>query len=168
MKKLSVSLLLAAIVGVGPAQAVDLFSANGEWVGTGSLSTSVERPMQPARCEVEVEQKSVGSDVSVTGRCVVSAGASGISFRVVRGERGRVRGAIWAAATDDLLQLDGKESEGAVEMNATGPWVVDGESYETRITVGEPDPESFAIRQLVRAEGDTRWRVIVDMVYRQR
>jgi hypothetical protein len=106
--------------------------------------------------------------VSVTGRCIVSAGGSDISFRVVRGGRGSVRGAMWSAATDEIIQLSGSETSGALDMRATAPWVVDGKSYETMITVREPDAESFAIRQMVRADQGEPWRVIVDMTYRPR
>jgi len=167
MKKSILTLLAAGLLGLGPAQAADLFNADGRWIGTGSLARTVDRAMQPARCEVNVEQKSDGSDVSVTGRCVLGAGDSNISMRIVRDGSGGVRGAMWAAATGETLQLSGSERDGAVNMSATSPWVVDGVSYETMITVREPDTTSFATRQLVRGPGETSWRVIVDMTYRQ-
>lgn len=160
-------LILAAILAATPAGAADLFAAAGRWVGTGSLATAVDRPMQPARCEVTVEQKADGADVSVTGRCVVGAGASEVSFRVVRDQPGQLRGAMWSAAMGEVLQLSGTEAPGALDMLATTPWVVDGAGYETRITVREPDAESFAIRQLVRGEGEQAWRLLADMTYRQ-
>ena len=163
----AIPILGLALFGPPPVLAADLFSAEGLWVGTGSLATRVERPMQPARCEVDVEQKSEGADVSVTGRCVLGAGGSNISMRIVRDGSGGVRGAMWSAATGETLQLSGSEIAGAVNMTATAPWVVDGVSYETMITVREPDATSFATRQLVRGPDETAWRVIVDMTYRQ-
>ncbi|GGD39396.1 hypothetical protein [Sinisalibacter lacisalsi] len=161
-------LIVAASLGAGPAQAADLFAAVGGWIGSGSLATTVERPMQPARCEVDVEPKAPGTDVSVTGKCLVSIGGSDISFRILRAGEGRVRGAMWSAATDEVLQLTGSEKDGAVDMRATTPLVENGRRYETMITVREPDAESFAIRQMVRADEAEPWRVIVDMTYRQR
>jgi hypothetical protein len=161
-------LLVAAVMGAGAAQAADLFAADGGWIGSGSLATSVERPMQPARCEVDVEQKAPGADVSVTGKCLVSIGGSDISFRILRAGEGRVRGAMWSAASDEVLQLIGSEKGGALDMRATTPLVENGTRYETMITVREPDAESFAIRQMVRADQAEPWRVIVDMTYRQR
>ena len=163
-----IALALFAAVLAAPVQAADLFEAEGPWIGNGSLATKVTRPMQPARCEVNVEQKSDGTDISVTGRCAVGGGGSNISFRAVRDGSDRVRGAMWSAATDEILQLSGSEKSGAVDMRATAPWVVDGKSYETMITVREPDAESFAIRQMVRAGQGEPWRVIVDMTYRPR
>lgn len=163
-----IPLILATTFLAAPAAAADLFDAAGRWVGTGSLATAVDRPMQPARCEVEVEQKSDAADVSVTGRCVVGAGASEVSFRVVRAQPGRVRGAMWSAAMGEVLQLSGTEVPGALDMLATTPWIVDGADYETKITVSEPDAESFAIRQLVRQrDADAPWRLLADMTYRQ-
>ena len=163
------ALLAAAWIGAAPAPApaADLFGAEGRWVGSGSLATTVTRPMQPARCEVDVEQKADAVDVSVTGRCVVGIGGSNISMRIVRGDGRDVRGAMWSEATGETLQLSGTGEAGAVTLLATSPWVVDGVSYETMITVNEPDAASFATRQMVRGPGETAWRVIVDMTYRK-
>ncbi|MGR3362781.1 MAG: hypothetical protein ACU0CY_01240 [Maritimibacter harenae] len=150
-----------------PAAAIDLFTAQGGWTGTGSLATSVERRMQPARCQVDVKPTDAGGDVSVTGKCAVAVGASNISFRLVRGDGRAVRGAMWSEATDEILQLAGARTETGVDMTATEPWVVDGVDYETRVIVREPDAGSFKIQQLARMEGEKAWRVIVDMTYRQ-
>ena len=162
-----IALALLAAVIAAPVQAADLFDAEGRWIGNGSLSTKVTRPMQPARCEVNVEQKSDSTDISVTGRCAVGGGGSNISFRAVRDGSGRVRGAMWSAATGDTVQLSGSETGSGVDMHAPSAWVVDGVSYETRVTVREPDADSFAIRQMVRGPDETAWRVIVDLTYRQ-
>ena len=167
MTRIPVALFIAALSAAAPAGAVDLFDAEGRWVGTGSLATKVTRPMQPARCEVTAEQKADATDISVTGRCAVGGGGSSISFRAIRDRSGGVRGAMWAAANGETIQMSGTEASGVVDMLATAPWVVDGVSYETRVTVSEPDATSFAIRQMVRGPDETAWRVIVDMTYRQ-
>jgi hypothetical protein len=159
--------LFVTLLGAAPALAVDLFTVEGRWVGTGSLATKVTRPMQPARCEVEVEQKEAETDISMTGRCIVGAGGANIAFRMVRSAPGTVRGALKSGLDDVALQLAGTDQPGAVDLRSTAPWVVDDESYETLITVREPDVDSFAIRQMVRLDAAEPWRLIVDMTYRQ-
>ncbi len=160
-------ILFMTLLWSAPAVAADLFTADGRWVGTGSLATKVERPMQPARCEVEIEQTAAEADISMTGRCVVGAGGSHIAFRIVRSGSGRVRGALKSGMDDAALQLAGTDQSGALDLQSAEPWVVDGETYDTLITVREPDAESFAIRQMVRQDASAPWRLIVDMTYRQ-
>ena len=167
MTLIALPVRFAALLAPAPAFSVDLFSVEGRWVGTGSLATKVERPMQPARCEVEVEQKAAQSDINMAGRCVVGAGGSNIAFRIVRSGPGRVRGALKSGMDEQALQLAGTDQPGAVDLQATEPWPVDGERYETLITVREPDAASFAIRQMVRSDAGAPWRLIVDMTYRQ-
>ena len=114
-------ILFAALLAPAPALSVDLFSVEGRWVGAGSLATRVERPMQPARCEVEVEQKAVGSDVSMTGRCVVGAGGSKCLDFV-----------------HQLLQLDGFRDDFRCTIPAAAPL------FLRRLGAGREDSEGRA------------------------
>jgi hypothetical protein len=160
-------ILAAAVLGhlATPVSAADLFGVTGNWVGEGSLSTGADRPMERGRCKVGVEQAEAGDDVAVKGKCVVAAGASDISLRVVRGEDGKVSAGFWSAATDQIVQLSGDEAGGAIDLFSTSPLMVDDTAYETWVKITAPDDASFAIQQMLRAEGAEAWRMVVDMTY---
>lgn len=163
------SLALASLIALvaAPARAVEIFTAEGAWMGEGQLATGVGAPLERGRCKVEIRPEPDGQDVSVTGKCVVAAGASEISMRVVRSGGGRVNAGIWSAASNQTMQMSGTETAGAIELVSTTPLLVGETAYESRVSVSAPDAKSFAIRQLLRAEGDTTWRLVVDMTYRQ-
>lgn len=150
-----------------PAGAADLFAVAGDWVGEGSLSTGADKPMERGRCKVGVEQAEGAGDVAVKGKCVVAAGASDISLRLVRGENGKVRAGFWTAATDQTVQLAGSETAELIELFSTEPLMVDEKPYETWVKIMAPDAGSFTIQQMLRPEGAETWRMVVDMTYNQ-
>lgn len=160
-------ILAAVLLGLlaTPGIAADLFGVTGNWVGDGGLSTGADKPMERGRCKVGVKQAAAGGDVALKGKCVVAAGASDISLRLVRGENGRVSAGFWSAATDQIVQLSGDEAGGAIELFSTSPLMVDDTRYETWVKITAPDDASFAIQQMLRAEGAEAWRMVVDMTY---
>lgn len=161
-------MLAAAFITLAlPAGAADLFAVTGDWVGEGSLSTGADRPMERGRCKVGVEQAQAAGDVAVKGKCVVAAGASDISLRLLRGENGTVRAGFWTAATDQIVQLVGDETGDLIELFSTEPLMVDEKPYETWVKIMAPDATSFAIQQMLRPEGTETWRMVVDMTYSQ-
>ena len=159
-------LLAALFVALAlPAGAADLFAVTGDWVGEGGLSTGADKPMERGRCKVGVARAEAAGDVAVKGKCVVAAGASDISLRLLRGENGKVRAGFWTAATDQTVQLTGTETGELIELYSTEPLMVDDRPYETWVKITAPDDASFAIQQMLRAEGAEAWRMVVDMTY---
>ncbi len=157
----------ATLVGflATPGLAADLFGVTGNWVGEGSLSTGADKPMERARCKVGVEHAEAGDDVAVKGKCVIAAGASDISLRLVRGEDGQVRAGFWSAATDQTVQLAGTEAADGIDLYSTSPLMVNDAAYQTWVKITAPDDASFAIQQMLRVEGAEAWRMVVDMTY---
>lgn len=158
---------VAALAATGPARAVEIFEAKGAWQGEGRLATGAKDPLQRGRCRVEIDPQPGGRDVSVVGKCVVAAGASDISLRVVRSGSGKVNAGFWSAATQQTVQYSGSETGSAIRLVSTTPLTVDAQDYESMVEVDAPDPESFTIRQMLRAPGAEAWRLVVDMTYRQ-
>lgn len=156
---------LAAQAG-GPALAADLFEASGAWVGEGRLATGVAAPLERGRCRVEVTPAPEAGAVDLVGTCAVAAGLSDISLKLVRGAGDRINAGAWSAATGAVVQYAGVETAEGIALAATTPLVVDGTRYETRVDVTRPDADSFAVRQLLRAEGDDAWRLVAEMTYR--
>lgn len=153
------------VLSASPVLAVDIFAAEGGWVGQGQISTGAEAPLERGRCKVDIAPDASAANVSITGKCVVSAGGSDISMKVVRGAGGKVSAGVWSAATGQTVQLSGTESAGAISLASTSPLTVEGKTYETRVDVSAPDAEHFTIRQLLRQEGASAWRLVVDMTY---
>lgn len=163
-------LAFGALTGVlstfaAPALAVDIFAADGAWIGQGQIATGAVAPLERGRCKVSIAPASAGSEVSITGKCAVSAGASNISMKVVRGAGGKVSAGVWSAATGQTVQLSGVERAGDIRLTSTSPLDVEGQAYETRVDVVAPDAAHFSIRQLLRPVGETAWRLVVDMTY---
>ena len=163
MKKI---IVLAFALVAGPAAAADLFSASGPWIGEGRLATGAAAPLERGRCRVDITPDPGGAAVDVIGTCAVAAGMSDISLKLVRGSGGAVNAGVWSAATGQVLQYTGTGSDDAIALASTTPLVVDAVAYETRVDVTAPDPESFAFRQLLRAEGEDAWRLVAEMTYR--
>ena len=159
------AVFLAALAG--PAAATEIFEAEGAWVGEGRLATGAEAPLERGRCRVEIAPEPGGRDVAVKGTCAAAVGMSDISLRIVRRDGGRVAAGFWSAATGQTVQFTGTETGDTIEMASTTALMVDEVPYEARVEVSAPDAESFAIRQLLRAEGAEAWRLVVDMTYRK-
>lgn len=158
----------AGILSATSISAADLFSSDGAWLGEGQMATGVAAPLERGRCRVEVTQsEEAAGDVSVTGFCAVAAGKSDISLRVVRGENGKVNAGFWSAATGQTIQLSGTETPDQIELSSTTALVVDDAPYETQVRVTAPDDDSFEIRQILRGEGEEKWRLVAQMTYRQ-
>jgi len=164
MIRIATVLMLAL---ASPAAATEIFEAEGAWVGEGLLATGAEAPLERGRCRVEIAPEPGGRDVSVTGSCAVAAGVSDISLRIVRAAGAGVNAGFWSAATGQTVQFSGTETDAAIELNSTTVLMVDETPYESRVSVSAPDETSFAIRQLLRAEGAEAWRLVVDMTYRK-
>ncbi len=158
--------VLFAVIIAGPATGADLFSVSGPWLGEGRLATGAKAPLERGRCRVEVTPRETGGEVDVIGTCAVAAGMSDISMKLVRGAGGAINAGVWSAATGQTVQYSGRETADRIEMVSTTALVVDALAYETRVDVTAPDAESFAFRQLMRAEGDEAWRLVVEMTYR--
>lgn len=158
--------ILAALLALAtPAAATELFSAAGAWTGEGRIATSPMAPLERGRCRVQIDP-TAGADVSITGQCSVAAGLSDISLKLVRGAGGKVNAGFWSAATGQTVQFAGTESAKTITLAATTPVIVDDTTYEARVEVAVPGPDSFTLRQLIRATGETAWRLVVDMAYR--
>jgi len=153
-----------ALLAATPALSADIFAASGAWLGEGQLATGAERALQRGRCRVEVTPAE--REVSVTGTCVVAAGASDISLKLVRGAGGHVNAGFWSAATDQVVQFAGTETDGAMVLTSTSPLEVEGQVYESRVELSAPDAAGFTLRQMLRAPGEEAWRLVVDMSYR--
>jgi hypothetical protein len=164
MIRIATAVILAT---ASPAAATEIFEAEGAWVGEGLLATGAEAPLERGRCRVEIAPDPEQRDVSVTGSCAVAAGVSDISLRILRSGDARVNAGFWSAATGQTVQFSGTEIGTAIEMQSTTVLMVDETPYESRVSVSAPDAESFAIRQLLRAEGAEAWRLVVDMTYRK-
>jgi hypothetical protein len=149
-----------------PASATEMFAAAGTWRGEGRIATAPRAPLERGRCQVEIAPEAGGGDVSITGRCAVAAGQSDISLRLVRGAGGEVRAGFWSAATGQTVQFAGTETDSAIVLMSTGQVELDGTVYQSRVEVSAPDAQGFAIRQMLRAEGEEAWRLVVDMAYR--
>lgn len=160
-------LALAALSFAAPAAATDIFAASGSWLGEGRLATGAEAPLQRGRCKVQVEPLAGGTDVSVTGTCVVAAGGSEISLRVVRSGSGKLNAGFWSAATNQTVQFSGIETGSAMRLVSTTPLTVEDKTYESMVEVEAPEPEGFVLRQMLREPGAEAWRLVVDMTYRQ-
>lgn len=157
-------LVLVLALMAGPALGADIFSASGAWTGEGQLATGAENALQRGRCRVEIAP--ADGEVSVTGTCVVAAGASDISLKVVRGDGGRVNAGFWSAATDQVVQFAGREEADTLRLVSTTPLEVEGRSYESMVEVATPDAAGFTLRQMLRVPGEEVWRLVVDMAYR--
>lgn len=160
-----VVLCLACLLAA-PAAGAELFSATGAWQGEGRLATGATAPLERGRCRVEITPGEGGGAVDVIGTCAVAAGMSDISLKLVRGQGGTVNAGVWSAATGQVLQYAGTETAEGIALVSTSPLVLDAVAYETRVDVTAPDTESFAFRQLLRAEGDAAWRLVAEMTYR--
>lgn len=156
----------ALLALAAPAGATELFTANGAWTGEGRIATGPQAPLERGRCRVEIAPEPSGRDVSITGQCAVAAGLSDISLRLVRGDGGRVNAGFWSAATGETVQFAGTETETTIALAATAPVTRDETAYETRVEVSAPDADGFTLRQLLREEGETAWRLVVEMAYR--
>lgn len=161
------ALSLALFALAAPAGATEIFDAEGAWVGEGQLATSHKAPLERGRCRVNVAPQPGAEDVSVTGTCAVAVGTSDISLRIVRSGNGRVNAGFWSAATKQTVQFAGTETDEKIELVSTTALMIDGEPFESQVRVSAPDADSFAIRQLLRAEGAEAWRLVVDMTYRK-
>ncbi|GKY89331.1 hypothetical protein [Sinisalibacter aestuarii] len=164
-----IRIALAALLAVfaAPASATELFEAAGNWQGEGMIATGPRAPLERGRCRVEIAPAAGGGDVSITGSCAVAAGLSDISLRLVRGAGGKVNAGFWSAATAQTVQFAGTETDGAIVMEATGALVLDEVPYQSRVEVETGGAEGFTLRQMLRAEGEDAWRLVVDMAYRQ-
>lgn len=158
--------ILPAMIVAGPAAGADLFSVTGPWKGEGRLATGANAPLERGRCQVEITPDAGGGAVDVIGTCAVAAGMSDISMKLVRGTGGAVNAGVWSAATGQIVQYSGRETVDRIELVSTTTLVISDVAYETRVDVTAPAAESFAFRQLMRAEGDDAWRVVVEMTYR--
>ncbi len=163
MKHLSVLFALAA---AGPAAGAELFSVTGPWQGEGRLATGATAPLERGRCRVEITPDANGGEVDVIGTCAVAAGMSDISMKLVRGPGGAVNAGVWSAATGQTVQYSGRETADRIALVSTTALVVDAVAYETRVDVTAADAESFAFRQLMRAEGEEAWRLVAEITYR--
>lgn len=152
------------LVAAAPAAAADLFAATGAWLGEGRLATGATAPLERGRCRVDINPGA--GEVAVTGTCAVAAGMSEISLKLVRGAGGAVQAGVWSAATGQVLQYAGEETDGGFALTSTTPLVVDAVSYETRVDVTAPAADSFEFRQLMRAAGEEAWRLVAEMTYR--
>ena len=167
MKALPPTLVLILCLALPlPAAATELFAAAGAWIGEGRIATSPTAPLERGRCRVEIAPQPGERDVSITGQCAVAAGLSDVSLRFLRGAGGKVNAGVWTAATGQTVQFAGEESREAIVMRATTPVEADGTAYETQVEVSAPDRDGFTLRQLMRGEGETKWRLVVDMAYR--
>lgn len=162
-----IPLAVACMAFALPAQATEIFTAEGAWAGEGMLATGAEAPLERGRCRVDISPKPGGEDVSVTGTCAVSVGISDISLRIVRSGNGKVNAGLWSAATGQTVQYSGTETDDEIELASTTQLMIDDTPYESRVSVSAPDADSFAIKQLLRAEGAEAWRLVVDMTYRK-
>jgi hypothetical protein len=160
------TLLTLFLAPAAPAMATDLFSAAGAWLGEGRIATGPRAPLERGRCRVEIAPEPGGGDVSITGSCAVAAGLSDISLRLVRGAGGKVNAGFWSAATGQIVQFAGTETDAAIALDSTVALVLDDATYESRVEVAAPDATGFTLRQMLRAEGETAWRLVVDMTYR--
>ncbi|MEJ2036615.1 MAG: hypothetical protein P8X69_11400 [Maritimibacter sp.] len=170
MIRTSFAALCLALISGAPAYAADLFNADGKWLGEGQMSTGVRAPLERGRCQVEVAPSegvdaAAGGDVNVIGFCAVAAGKSDISLRLVRYGDGGVNAGFWSAATGQTIQLAGQETPEQIEMISTTALIVDDEPFETQVRVIAPDEDSFQIRQIMRAEGEEKWRLVAEMTY---
>ena len=154
------------LVAPAPSMAVDLFAATGAWQGEGRLATGPEAPLVRGRCRVEITPDPGAGALDLVGRCAVAAGMSDISVKLVRTPGGAVRAGVWSAATGQTVQYAGAESGAKIALTAAAPLDLDGRIYESRVEVTAPDGPSFAVRQLLRASGETAWRVVAEMTYR--
>lgn len=164
---LAPALTIAALTfaAVSPAGAAELFSAGG-WIGEGRIATGPAAALERGRCRVQIKPDDAGRDVSITGQCAVAVGLSDVSLRVLRGPGGKVNAGVWTAATGQNVQFSGQETKDRIVMAATTPVIDDGIAYETRVEVAALPAAGFSLRQLMRAEGATAWRLVVDMDYR--
>lgn len=158
--------LLLALIAAAPAVGAELFDVAGAWVGEGRLATAADAPLERGRCRVAVTPRADGGEVDVTGTCAVAAGMSEISLKLVRGPGGAVNAGVWSAATRQTVQYAGTETDEGIALVSTSPLDVDGVAYETRVDVTAPDAGSFALRQLLRPEGEAAWRLVAEMTYR--
>lgn len=158
--------LFAAMLAAAPAAASDLFSAAGPWIGEGRLATGATQPLERGRCRVEITPGADGDTLDVIGNCAVAAGISEISLKLVRDAGGAVQAGVWSAATGQVLQYTGRETGDVVALVSTTPLVVGEVAYDTRVDVTAPGADGFAFRQLMRAAGEARWRLVAEMDYR--
>ncbi len=167
MIRTSFAALCLALISGAPAYAADLFNADGKWLGEGQMSTGVRAPLERGRCQVEVSpaEDGVEGDVNVIGFCAVAAGKSDISLRLVRNGDGGVNAGFWSAATGQTIQLTGQETPEQIELSSTTALIVGDEPFETQVRVIAPDEDSFEIRQIMRAEGEEKWRLVAEMTY---
>jgi len=149
-----------------PALATEIFEAEGNWLGEGQLATGPTAPLEHGRCRVEIKPQAGNADVSIIGSCAVAGGLSDISMRVVRSGGGAVNAGFWSAATGQTVQYRGRETAEMIEMESSTDLVLDDVIYESRVSVAAPGPGAFSIRQFLRAEGESAWRLVVDMSYR--
>lgn len=164
MKPLAIALTLAA---ASPAMAADLFTASGSWTGDGKLATGVNAPLERGRCRVNVTPSGNGNTVDVIGDCAVAVGRSDFSLKLVRGGGGSVSAGAWTAATGNVVQYAGRESSGKITLQSTSQVVVDGVGYDSRVDVSWPSEGSFLVRQFLRGQGETSWRLLADITYRK-
>jgi hypothetical protein len=160
------TILTALLPLASPATATELFAAAGDWAGEGRIAIGPAAPLERGRCRIEIAPDPAGQDVSITGRCAVAAGLSDISLRLLRGQGGRVNAGIWSAATGQIVQFAGTETAESITLAATAPVLLDGVGYEARVELVAPEADGFTLRQLLRGEGETAWRLVVDMAYR--
>lgn len=159
------TILAACLLLAAPAGATELFSAAGAWTGEGRIATAARAPLERGRCRVKITPDGAGRDVSITGQCAVAAGLSDISLRLVRGADGVVNAGFWSAATGQTVQFAGTETADTITLAATGPVILDDTAYEARVEVMAPDTRGFTLRQMLRAPGESAWRLVVDMAY---
>lgn len=158
--------LFAALLAAAPAEARDLFTAAGPWIGEGRLATGATQPLERGRCRVELTPGAGGAALDVIGTCAVAAGTSEISLKLVRRAGGAVQAGVWSAATGQVLQYSGRESGDSIALTSTTPLMVGEVAYDTRVDVSAPEADGFAFRQLMRAAGEERWRLVAEMEYR--
>jgi len=165
MKRLFMAGLLL-LLPLGMAQASPLFSAVGEFSGTGRISPKVEAPLGRAKCKLQVT-RNAPNDVNITGRCVLVGGSTNVSMRFVKAPNKAVRGGVWSPSTDESVQFEGTDAGNIVRLQTVAPVDVEGVLYDSIVTLEFTSANAFAMEQLVRKIGDEAWLRVVDMIFEQ-
>jgi hypothetical protein len=160
-------LTLAAVVAVlaAPAAASSLFSLSGAFTGNGRIAPDVESAMERSRCRIEVVPAAGGDDISITGRCVLTAGAADISMRFVRGGGSTVRAGVKSPSSGETIQFAGRENGETLRLQTVGPIDVDGVAYTSIVRLDFASESRFSLEQVVREAGQDSWLRVVDMTF---
>ena len=161
--KTALALAACAALTSPSAGASPLFSASGEWTGTGRIAPNVEFRMERALCRIEVKQTPGEDDVSISGRCAVAGGARKISMRYVKQPNGAVRAGFWSPSENLSVQYGGSETTDTVTLQALEPVAFDGEFYNSRVTMAFLSETEFTFEQIVQKQGVDHWVRVVDM-----